>query len=94
MPVDAENLPHELVIDLLPRGPVPLDLQVKVNDMTLFSEPVPEKESSTVIDLSPLKPASQLKIELLSETWSPMEVTARSLDSRRLGVAVKGVTLR
>ena len=94
VPVDPEDPPKEMVVDLLGSAPVELDLQIKVNGITVHSGMVAKGRSSLKLDLDVVEPSEVFRIELLSESWVPMEEIPGSIDRRKMGVLVAGVTLR
>ena len=95
IPVDPNDPPKELVVDLLGWSlSGERDLRIIVNGITLYSGSTPKKTWIKTLDLGVVDPAATLRVELISETWVPMEEKPGSKDRRKLGVLVSGVTLR
>lgn len=87
-----ERRPRSLRIDLKSTGRKGMYLEILVDGHEVFGGPLPGGSWSKSFNLSKLPLGKWIKIELLSDTFVPKEVTG-STDTRTLGVAVGGIWL-
>jgi hypothetical protein len=93
VPVEASRLPARLRVELAWTGPKGTRLQIRVNGRGLYHEHVSSGEWTKTFALTGVKGGEPVIIELLSDTFVPKETLPGSVDTRTLGVAVRGIWL-
>lgn len=93
VPLNEQNQPTRLNIDIEVTHPKGTNLGILVNEHELFHGYTPEGRWSQTFRLAGRLYGEKMVIKLLSDTFLPREVIEKSKDSRKLGVLVRGIRL-
>ena len=93
IPIDRVTPPKMLEVSLLHTGPQNVTLEILANGCQLLKSRLPPGERSLTVDLEPCAlRGNHVRIDLVSDTFIPSEVDPKSVDQRRLGVALESLT--
>ncbi len=97
LPIHRSRPPRRLRLTVAGNSPDGGRLRVRVNGVRLLDvrlEPLKQGATwSDVLDLGAVEIGDQLVVEIASDTFVPSRRFKRSLDDRRLGVAIRGFEL-
>jgi len=93
VPLNEQNQPTSLNIDIEVTYPKGTNLVVLVNEHELFQGYTPGGRWSQTFHLDSRLYGNEMVIKLLSDTFLPEEIIEKSKDSRKLGVLVRGIRL-
>jgi hypothetical protein len=93
VPLRGRDLPKAIKIDLASVGPRGTTIRVVVNGYELVNQKIPGGSWAQTLNLGDGPFKEQLTIELLSDTFVPLEVIPGSTDQRTLGVYVSDIRL-
>ena len=93
VPLNEQNQPTSLNIDIEVTYPKETNLVILVNEHELFQGYTPEGRWSQTFRLAGRLYGNKMVIKLFSDTFLPREIIEKSKDSRKLGVLVRGIRL-
>jgi hypothetical protein len=93
VPVDPDDPPREIHLALMAAGREQARLRLLVNGVELWREPLPRRGWSRQLSLQGVPVGDELRVEILSDTFSPAETRPGSRDRRLLGVVVTELRL-
>jgi hypothetical protein len=93
VPLNPKSPPHVLGIETIAPGRESVDLRLLANGIELWHQPVLPEPWSGSFRLDRVPMDRELRIEILSDTYTPSEGSGRMGDQRHLGIVVRGIRL-